>query len=851
MTRINRIALIGLCILCAACTSEIKDTDATDRGIVVQTQEYIDGVANVYFTEEVAEMLESSSSDIFNDLGVTSVSRLFPDSGKYDERKRREGLHRWYKVTYDSNQVLTKSNDEFPELPGVEMISKERRIAINSIFNDPRLDKQWHYYNSGSASGDFITGADINVYPVWDNYTTGNSSVVVAVVDQGVDFNHEDLAANYVGGRNFGTGGKVTPDEHGTHVAGTIAAVNNNGIGVSGIAGGNAEAGIKGVGILSCQIFAGNNPAGAPEALIWAADNGAVIANNSWGYVFDSSEASRKAKISEELKAAIDYFIKYAGCDENGEQLPDSPMKGGVVIFASGNDAWDSNPICAYEPVIAVGSIGPDFTRAYYSNFGDWVDIAAPGGNAKVSSGQVLSTLPSNKYGELQGTSMACPHVSGIAALIASYYGGPGFTNEMLKERLLGGANKTVLPNSAKVGPLADALGSMTYGGTIAPDPVKEYDVLSLGNKVTVRLDVTVDKDDVKPYEYIVLMTSDSGLLENVNIQSLPEEVSMYRFATGMTPVGEEMNMDIVNLAYEQEYHLCVFARDYAGNISEMSEVKKIITGVNNPPVIEPLGNVEAIVLRSHQSMTIPFKITDPEGGQLTVAISSGLSGASIKRAEEGVWNFIITASIANPGKYSGEIVASDVENQSTSFVINYEVLANSKPVVLKEIENILTYEIGNIYEFDLTQYFSDPDGETLAYKVSAENMMVAKASVEGTRLILETTGMGSTNLIVTASDSRKATAQIPVKLFVKDKDNVLEIYPVPVETVMYVRTGAPMPTDIKVMSVSGQVVYEENGKEVSAFDPASIDMSQCAPGRYSVKITFDGKTYNRIITKI
>lgn len=853
MIRFNHISILFLSILVAGCTSDLKDEkiSASVETADTHTEEYVPGTANVYFTEEVAEMLESSDDDVFESLGVTSCTRLFPDEGRFEERKRKEGLHRWYRITYDENSAVTKSSDGIHDLPGVEIFSKERRIALNSFFNDPRLERQWNYYNSVTNMQGFVPGSDINVLPVWDNFTTGNSSVIVAVVDEGVDFTHEDLAANYVGGKNFGTGGKVTPDEHGTHVAGTIAAVNNNGIGVSGIAGGDAEAGINGVGILSCQIFAGNNPAGAPEAIIWAADNGAVIANNSWGYVFESSEAAKKAKIPAELKDAIDYFIKYAGCDENGEQLPDSPMKGGIVLFSAGNNAWDSDPICAYEPVIAVGSIGPDLNRAYYSNFGDWVDIAAPGGNANFSSGQVLSTLPSNKYGDMQGTSMACPHVAGIAALIASYYGGPGFTNEMLKERLLGGARKDVLPNSAKIGPLADALGSMTYGGTVAPDKVADYEVLSLGNKVTVSLNVTVDKDDVKPYEYIVLMTSDSGFLENIDIQSLPEEVSMYRFTTGLVPVGEKMDMDILNLSYEQEYHLCIFARDYTGNISEISEIKTVITGVNNPPVIEPLNEVGDVVLRSHESLTIPFNITDPEGSELNITISPGLSGASIKLTEDGTWNFIITASIANPGKYSGEIRATDTDEQSSAYTINYEVLANSKPVILKEIGNILTYEVGDRYEYDLADYFSDPDGESLSYKVTEENKMVAKASIDGSRLVVEATGYGSTNITVTASDAKKASVQIPVRLVAKDKNNALEIYPVPVETVMYVRTGAPMPTDIKVTSMSGQVVFEENGKEVSAFDPASIDLSECAPGRYAVKVTFDGRTYDRIITKI
>ena len=342
-----------------------------------------------------------------------------------------------------------------------------------------------------------------------------------------------------------------------------------------------------------------------------------MIANNSWGYVFQDSEASKKATIDADLKAAIDYFIRYAGCDDDGNQLPDSPMKGGVVIFAAGNDSWDSNPICAYEPVISVGAIGPDYSRAYYSNYGDWVDISAPGGTAKVTSGQILSTLASNKYGEMQGTSMACPHVSGVAALIVSYHGGQGFTNEMLKERLLGGTRKDVLPLAAKIGPLVDALGSITYGGTIAPEKVTEYELNAIGNKMTITLAVTEDKDDVKPYEYIVLVSKTSAQLEGADLDSLPEEVIMKEYRTGHIPVGKTMDLTVKGLEFEASYYVRIAARDYAGNMSGWSEIKAISTGANNPPVIVAMQDTDNLRIRSHQSLTVPFNIYDPEGRAL------------------------------------------------------------------------------------------------------------------------------------------------------------------------------------------------------------------------------------------
>ena len=852
MIRSNQISILFLSILIASCNSDLKDEVlSSDKPEGIHTEEYVHGTASVFFTEDMAEMLEASDADVFESFGVTSCTRLFPNEGRFEERKRREGLHRWYRITYNENSAVTRSSDETLDLPGVEIFSKERRISLSSFFNDPRLERQWHYYNNDTNMPDFIPGADINVVPVWDNFTTGNNSVIVAVIDQGVDFTHEDIAANYVGGRNFGTGGKVTPDEHGTHVAGTIAAVNNNGIGVSGVAGGDAEAGIKGAGILSCQIFAGNNPAGAPEAIVWAADNGAIIANNSWTLVFESSEAAKKANIPAELKAAIDYFIKYAGCDENGEQLPDSPMKGGIVLFSAGNEAWDSNPICAYEPVIAVGSVGPDLNRAYYSNYGDWVDIAAPGGNANITSGQILSTLPSNKYGEMQGTSMSCPHVSGIAALIVSYYGGPGFTNEMLKERLLGGARKEVLPNSAKIGPLADALGSMTYGGTISPEKVENYNVSTIGNTVTVRLKVTEDKDDFKTYEYTVIMSTDIASLTDYDFKSPTDSHTIInKFKTGSTPVGEEIELVIKNLSFDTNYYIAIYGSDYAGNASKLSEIKQIKTEENNPPVIESLENVGEIILKSHQSITIPYRIYDPEGGEISVSFNKSLSGASIKRDKDNIWNLTIVATIANPGIYSGEIIATDVESQSSALAFKYDILPNSTPIKKREAVNILSWDIGEKFEFNLEDYFSDPDEEVLTYKVTEGNKKIVTTSIEGNNLTVETTGLGSTSIFISAADAKKSTVQMEIKVVVKNKENNVELYPVPVENILNIRTAEPEPTDICISNIFGQILYDTSNLVVSAFEPATIDMSKYAPGRYKVVVSFAGQQYERVITK-
>jgi len=438
---------------------------------------YVPGVSVIKFDEETAAALEEQGSELLGKYGITSAERVFEYAGEYEERTRREGLHRYYRVTFDAERPVTKASADMGDIPGAESVEPVRKIRRRAIFNDPYLSNQWHYINSK------YDNADINVEPVWKKYTTGSSDVIVAVVDGGVQVDHPDLdviPAGSDGSRNFVSKNyTITSDDHGTHVAGTIGAINNNGKGVCGIAGGDYASGVAGVRILSCQIFSGNKSASDTQilnAIKWGADHGALISQNSWGYYADSNEdgyvssaelvAYKSESISSSDQAAIDYFIKYAGCDANGNQKSGSKMKGGVVFFAAGNENIDYDIYGAYEPIVSVGAFGSSGKKASYSNYGSWVDLGAPGGD----SDGVWSTLPNGKYGNtisedgyyyyMEGTSMACPHASGVAALIVSYFGGDGFTCDDLKDRLIGMAPS--FTTDQKIGRKLDALYSFS-----------------------------------------------------------------------------------------------------------------------------------------------------------------------------------------------------------------------------------------------------------------------------------------------------------------------------------------------------------------------------------------------------
>ncbi|MGM9734860.1 MAG: S8 family serine peptidase [Candidatus Cryptobacteroides sp.] len=443
----------------------------------------IEGLADVFVSEELARIIEDTGiPDAFLQCGVISFERTFPDDPRWEQRHRDAGLHRWYKAQFEP--ALTKSVMSEGNLPGVEIFEPSRRIrqTVSNLkgfpFNDPYGARyQWHIVNDGLQWGGYVAGADLNVAKVYSEYTGGSADVLVAVVDGGVDMSHPDLAgvvlpAGPEGSRNlYRNSYSIEADEHGTHVAGIIGAINNNKLGGCGVAGGTDGNG--GVTMMSCQVFGSSGQgAGFENALVWAADNGAIICNNSWGYEYNSEEDARNAVLPSALKVAIDYFIDNAGCDSDGNQV--GLMKGGLVTFAAGNEGWKYCQPASYSKVMAVGAIGPDGRRATYSNYGEWVDICAPGGEsdrfkggaASDGSSFILSTSPGGKYIFMCGTSQSCPMVSGVAALVLSVHGGPGYTNTDLWEALINSANYDLVPASDEVGPLVDAYAAVSYGNT-------------------------------------------------------------------------------------------------------------------------------------------------------------------------------------------------------------------------------------------------------------------------------------------------------------------------------------------------------------------------------------------------
>jgi len=437
---------------------------------------------NYSFEDGQLRQFGIESLDALNQqFGVSRITPLFGDikqNKKWGWRHVEWGFHLWFQLEFksetDIRDMVTaycalEKDVEWAE-PGYKKIlhamSEEVIASIKGTLerwtpNDPRFDEQWHYHNTGQVGGS--PDCDIDLPEAWE-IETGHPDVIVAIIDQGVQTDHPDLAANMwvnpgeipgngidddgngyiddVHGYNFAHNWhEIVPGDHGCHTAGTVAAVNSNGIGVAGVAGGSGSG--DGVRLMSCQVYAGGSSSGGHHiAPVYAADNGAAISQNSWSY--------NAVNVYEHyVLDAIDYFNANGG---------GNVMNGGVSIFSAGNNNLEGYwyPGC-YENVFSVAATNNKDKRPVYSNYGTWVDISAPGGEFVTSLEEgILSCNRNGAYAFNQGTSMACPHVSGVAALVVSnaHRNGRTLRNDELLQILTDTADDIYHLNPSYVGKL-------------------------------------------------------------------------------------------------------------------------------------------------------------------------------------------------------------------------------------------------------------------------------------------------------------------------------------------------------------------------------------------------------------
>ena len=543
-SRIRTIAmLIGACVM-TGCISEQFDSNAdvalqTPSTKIVNTSvDAVEGELLICLNAEASANIRAGKATELmssNTVDLKSIKPIFKVTENNAKYMRKYQLDRWFKVNFEG-AALPQAAAELAQFGEVSRVQYNKHVQYGSDtkaaawtadesaesaelpFNDPLLKDQWHYINTGSKdiASAAVEGADIAVKDVWGKLNVkGSSDIIVAIVDGPVKYDHVDLAGN-MWVNNAEKNGRPGVDDdkngytddvygwncdqdtckivynvygesgHGTHVAGIVGAVNGNNEGVCGVAGGTGNN--DGVRLMSCQIFTAgmsSNVNSAAIAFVYAADNGAQIAQCSFGYQNSTYGSDMEYFQNYSLEYfAIQYFLDKDRFKEVENRMNrKSPIDGPLAIFASGNDGMDrSSYPGALMDCICVTGIGPDGYPAYYTNFGPGCNIAAPGGdyylNTINSKSQILSTYISEvggqDYAYMGGTSMACPHVSGVAALGLEYASklGKTFTREEFVSRLL----TSVSDLDSKLNSGYKFMGyDPTTGSEVTPRPYSTY----------------------------------------------------------------------------------------------------------------------------------------------------------------------------------------------------------------------------------------------------------------------------------------------------------------------------------------------------------------------------------------
>ncbi len=892
------------------------DKPAIEQGAPAYTQDTrytMTDVIRVRFARPLGERIEKAlrsegalrSADLeaegfLGRIQAESLERVFPHAGKWEERTRREGLHLWYDIKLKPQSdpavalqmreqaialaeqyagVTIAERVQLYELPDVkpilftESMGELRSGTTERPTDDPLLPRQWHYHNEGN----FVRakkGADINLYEAWQ-VEMGKPNVLVAIVDGGIDIEHEDLNANIhintderdgtpgvdddnnglvddIYGYNFAMGqSKIVPHDHGTHVAGTVAARSNNHLGVAGVAGGNGDAD-SGIRLISCQTFA-TNPltgrkmsGGFDRAIKYGADAGAVISQNSWGQ-------PHSTRLPASYKEAIDYFVKYAGCDNKGDQLEGPPMKGGVVIFAAGNEGYEyAAALASYKEVIAVTSMAPNFEASYFTTYGTWADIMAPGGDMYYHNGQVLSTLPGNKYGYMQGTSMACPHVSGIAALVVSRHGGRGFTNEDLKRRLTTSLRperiNAINPRLAgKLGAgyidaalaLADGPSEADLSTNTAPEAIQWAEPEVTHRGLSVRWLVPKDAEEGVAFGYRLYAQSASfseAELPGLEYADIKEPQAQ---------LGAVLQYSFQGLKADTEYYFALVAYDKWGHMGSPT-FKTIRTLSNNAPKIT-MPEIAPIRIAGEEVYTLALPVSDVDGHSWTWRIVGQSHGAVVTKTAEGLEVQLRVRGAV--GKYVLTLEVEDELGATDQVEIPFEIYTNRAPVLMTRFARLYIVR-GTTEEIDLMGHFADPDGDALTFAVRPTGKGTSQAALQGSKLTLTAGQSGRSAFEITATDAKGLSTKSILEVEATTDELVQLVYPTPATTTLNIRV-------LRGISAIQTVVYTATGSRilsrsltVGKSSVASLDIAQLASGSYVVEVSAAGKTMRKPFTK-
>lgn len=927
-------------LICASCSDndivggESRDvvsavpTDASDRLNVKLSEDIVLSIDNTKNTLTVPTG-NSRLDDYLGLIGATSMKRVFAYSERFEKSMSEDGLNRWYTVCIDTCRSNATRAVMLPSGGVTDVAEPVHRASLGNYkvsevdcdgtramaeapYNDPFFGLQWGLSNSGvignytNSLGEEIVssvaGGDINVAEAWQQ-TTGEPDVIISEVDGGIDINHEDLKGSLwvnkgeipgngidddgngyvddVYGYNFvDDTGTITPVDHGTHVAGIMAARNNNSKGICGVAGGNGTE-LSGARIMSCQIFkvnpdyAPNDPdspdnIGADDnaiaaAIVYGANNGAVISQNSWGY----GQPDTRSKVVEE---AITYFNVNAG------NYDGAPMKGGVAIFAAGNSGRTGRYYpAALDNVISVSSYAPDLKAAYYTVYDNWVDICAPGGSAPVgykyprnSQGipcsEIVSTLPvkdgKSMYGYMQGTSMACPHVSGVAALVVSKYGGSGFVRDDLWRHLMAGikGNDINAVNAIDGNKYADRLGLgyidaaaalATIDESVKPmepsfdESLTHTDFTSITLGWNARL-----LEEGQILKYTLYYSASPFTADNITDAKVARLIIP---ASGLKE-GAQVVRTLSGLPTGTRYYAALTATARSGRESAPTFYGGMLaTTVNHAPEVSVVsGGDNPIHLAGNDMHDIVFRIDDAEGQQLAYSITDRAL-LNVERSGNNI-NVRVFASRLQVGEKSFTLTVNDIYGATATAVINVVKTTDNPPVVKTPIEPVGLAR-GETCSIDLRQYVDDEYSGSLTFAAGNVTGTNVSTALNGYMLKVTALGYGQARQTFEVTDCHNQKVSFSLDMFVYMDKGIYSLFPTTAENTVYVKLGTEVTGKLVlcVRNAANKLAIEKS-YDTAQLDALKrtimLDVSSLYPGQYTVSIENGGKTYKEKFIK-
>ena len=536
---------------------------------------------------------QNDMNQVYAELGGTKVKGL----GRIKAELRRLG-------TMSVEDAVTRYRNH----PKIEYMEPNYIVEAEEIPNDPMFTQLYGLQNTGQTGG--TAGADIHATQAWDVFT-GSSSALIGIIDTGIDYNHPDLAANVwtnpgeipgnsvdddnngyvddVHGYDFinNDGDPFDDNGHGSHVAGTIGAVGDNGVGVVGV-----NWTVKMMGLKFLSSGGSGSTADAIEAVTYATMMGVRLTSNSWGGggfsqgLLDAINAANTAGI---------LFVAAAGnSGANTDTSPHYPS-----AYASPN-------------IISVAATDHNDNLASFSNYGaTTVDLAAPGVN-------ILSTFPGNQYGSISGTSMATPHVSGALGLIFGRF--PGIGHASAKNLLLTFVDpKASLAGKCVTGGRLNAFLPIADPDSIPPGTIDDLAVGAAGsNWLVLNWQATGDDGETGTASAYVVKVSTAPITE----ATFDAAITVPNSLDPGTP-GTAETLTVPGLDFSTTYYFAVKARDEFGNTGAISNPAYGTTlgapdiAVAPPSLTETLltggSSTQLLTLSNVAEGTLDFTLPVPE----------------------------------------------------------------------------------------------------------------------------------------------------------------------------------------------------------------------------------------------